>query len=56
MKWKGKGMYKVTRRLKMLSKWSYPNKASWASDVTKQDQARGAQAWKILEQEGLVHA
>ena len=43
---KGKGMYEATWHLEILPKWSHPNKASWVSNVTKQDQARGGhQAW-----------
>ena len=57
MERKGKGMYEATRHPEMLPKWSHPNKASWASDVTKQDQARGrCQAWQSLEQERLAQA
>ena len=38
---KGKGTHGATRHPKMPPKWLLPNKASWESDVTKQDQARG---------------
>ena len=37
MQQKGKGIYEATRHPEMLPKWSHPNKASLASDVTKQD-------------------
>ena len=43
-------MYEATWDPEMLPKWSHPNKALWASYVTKQDQAcEGRQAWKIQE-------
>ena len=54
---KGKGTHGATQHLEMPPKWSHPNKASWVSDVTKQDKARrGCQAWQNLEQERLAHA
>ena len=52
---KGKGMHGATRHPKMPPKWLLPNKASWESDVTKQDQARGGrQARQSLELETLT--
>ena len=54
---KGKGTHGATLHLEMLPKWLHPNKASWPSDVTKQDQARGGrQAWQSLGQERLAQA
>lgn len=54
---KGKGVHEATRHLKTHPKWLHLNKASWASDVTKQDQARrGRQAWQSLGQERLTKA
>ena len=47
---KGKGMQGATLYPEMPPKWLHPNKASWVSGVTKQDQARGGrQAWQSLE-------
>ena len=52
---KGKGTRRANRHSEMPSKQSHPNKASWASNITKQDQARrGRQAWQSLEQERLA--
>ena len=54
---KGKGMHKATRHPETHPKWLHPNKASWVSDVTKQDQAHGGcQAWQSLGQERLTQA
>ena len=54
---KGKGTYEATWHPKMPPKWSHPNKASWSSNVTKQDKARGGcQAWQSLEQVRLAQA
>ena len=38
---KGKGMRGATNIIEMHPKRLHPNKASWALDVTKQDQAYG---------------
>ena len=35
---KGKGTRGTTQHPKIPPKWLHPNKASWALDVTKQDQ------------------
>jgi len=52
---KGMGTNGATWHPKMPSKWLHLNRALWASDVTKQDQARGGrQAWHSLEQERLA--
>ena len=52
---KGKGAQGATLHPKMPPKWLHLNKASWASGVTKQDQARrGHQAWQSLELERLT--
>ena len=54
---KGKGTRRANRHSEMPSKYSHPNKASWASDITKQDQAHGMrQACQSLEQERLAEA
>ena len=52
---KGEGRHEATGIMAMHPKWLHPNKASWASGVTKQDQTcKGCQAWKSLEQERLT--
>ena len=52
---KGKGTHGVTRHSEMPPKWLHLNKASWASDVTTQGQARGGpQTWQSLELERLT--
>ena len=54
---KGKGMHGATRHLEMPPKWLHLNKASWASYVTAQGQARrGPQTWQSLELERLTQA
>ena len=54
---KGKGMHEATRHPETHPKWLHPKKASWASDVTNQDQAcEGHQAWRSLELERLTQA
>ena len=54
---KEKGMHEATGIIPMHPKWLHPNKTSWASDVTTQDQAcRGCQTWQSLEQERLTQA
>ena len=51
----GKGVRGATGITKMHPKRLHPNKASWALDVTKQDQAYGgSQAWQNLELERLT--
>ena len=45
------------RHLEMPPKWLHPNKASWATNVTTQGQARGGrQTWQSLELERLAQA
>ena len=45
------------RHLEMPPKWLHPNKASWATDVATQGQARGGrQTWQNLELERLAQA
>ena len=54
---KGKGMHEATWHPETHPKWLHSNKAFCASNVTKQDQARGGhQAWQSLGQERLTQA
>ena len=54
---KGKGMHEATSITEMPPKLLHPDKATWVSDVTTQDQAQGRrQMWPSLEQERLIQA